>query len=144
VARVQQVLIERDFDQGVDRVFAYLAEHENMDALFPARVERVRDGANGDRNGVGSVRRLSFRGLMPFEETITDSEPNRRIAYRITKGTPLRGHRGEMLFSERDGGGSHLRYEIVFRSAIPGVAAIVAASLRRSIAKGLDKVAAEA
>jgi uncharacterized protein YndB with AHSA1/START domain len=144
VARVQQVLVERDFEQSVDRVFAYLAEHENLGTIFPFRVERVRDGENGDRNGVGSVRRLSFNGLLPLEETITAAEPNRRIAYRITKGSPLRGHRGEMLFSERDGGGSHLRYEIVFGSAIPGVAAIVAASLRRSITKGLETVATQA
>jgi uncharacterized protein YndB with AHSA1/START domain len=144
VPRVQQVLVERDFEQSADRVFAYLAEHENLGTIFPFRVERVRDGQNGDRNGVGSVRRLSFRGLLPLEETVTVSEPNRRIVYRITKGSPLRGHQGEMLFSERDGGGSHLRYEIVFGSRIPGVAAIVAASLRRSIAKGLDTVAAQA
>lgn len=141
---MQQVLIERDFEQSVDRLFDYLSEHENLGAIFPFRVERVRDGENGNRNGVGSVRRLSLRGLMPFEETVTACEPNRRIEYRITKGTPLRGHRGEMLFSERDGAGSHLRYEIVFGSAIPGVAAAVAANLRRSITKGLDKVAAEA
>jgi uncharacterized protein YndB with AHSA1/START domain len=144
VPRVQQVLVERDFSQPAERVFAYLSEHENLGVIFPTRVERVRDGENGERNGVGSVRRLSFRGLMPFEETVTGMEPNRRIEYRITKGTPLRGHRGEMLFSERDGGGSHLRYEIVLGSAVPGVARIVASSLRRSIAKGLDKVAAEA
>jgi uncharacterized protein YndB with AHSA1/START domain len=144
VPRVQQVLIERDFDQPVDRLFDYLSEHENLGVIFPMRVERVRDGQNGARNGVGSVRRLSMRGLMPFEETVTSVEPNRRIEYRITKGTPLRGHRGEMLFSERDGGGSHLRYEIVFGAAVPGIDRVVAASLRRSIAKGLDTVAAQA
>jgi uncharacterized protein YndB with AHSA1/START domain len=144
VARVKQVLIERDFEQGVDRVFDYLSEHENLGVIFPTRVERVRDGQGGERNGVGSVRRLSFGGLMPFEETVTAMEPNRRIEYRITQGTPLRGHRGEMLFSEREGGGSHLRYEIVFGSRVPGVAAAVAASLRRSIAKGLETVAARA
>ena len=141
---MQQVLIERDFDQPVDRLFDYLSEHENLGVIFPMRVERVRDGQNGARNGVGSVRRLSMRGLMPFEETVTSVEPNRRIEYRITKGTPLRGHRGEMLFSERDGGGSHLRYEIVFGAAVPGIDRVVAASLRRSIAKGLDTVAAQA
>src|SRR3954465_9707169 len=102
---MQQVLIERDFDHPVDRVFAYLSEHENLGVIFPTRVERVRDGQNGERNGVGSVRRLAFPGLMPFGETVPDVEPNRRIEYRITKGTPLRGHRGEMLFSEREGGG---------------------------------------
>lgn len=141
---MQQVLVERDFDQPVDRLFAYLSEHENLGAIFPARVERVRDGENGERNGVGSVRRLSFGGLLPFEETVTAVEPNRRIAYRITKGSPLRGHRGEMLFTERDGGGSHLRYEIVFGAAVPGLDRVVAASLRRSVAKGLGKVAAQA
>jgi uncharacterized protein YndB with AHSA1/START domain len=141
---VQQVLVERDFDQPVERVFAYLSEHENLGAIFPMRVERVRDGQNGERNGVGSVRRLSFRGLMPFEETVTAVEPNRRIEYRITKGTPLRGHRGEMLFSERDGGGSHLRYEIVFGAKVPGADRVVAASLQRSVSKGMETVAAEA
>jgi uncharacterized protein YndB with AHSA1/START domain len=141
---VQRVLTERDFDQPPERVFAYLSEHENMGALFPVRVERVRDGENGERNGVGSVRRLSFAGLLPFEETVTAVEPNRRIEYRITKGSPMRDHRGEMLFSERDGGRSHLRYEIAFRSPVPGLAQAVAASLRRSIRKGLDTVAAQA
>jgi uncharacterized protein YndB with AHSA1/START domain len=141
---VQQVLVERDFTQPAERIFAYLSEHENLDVIFPMRVERVRDGENGERNGVGSVRRLSFRGLLPLEETVTAVEPNRRIEYRITKGTPLRGHRGEMLFSQREGGGSHLRYEIVFGAAVPGVDRVVAASLRRSIARGLEKVAKKA
>jgi uncharacterized protein YndB with AHSA1/START domain len=144
VPRVQQVLVERDFDQPVDRVFDYLSEHENLGVIFPTRVERVRDGQNGARNGVGSVRRLSFGGLMPFEETVTAAEPGRRIEYRITKGSPLRRHRGEMLFSERDGGGSHLRYEIVFGAAVPGLDRVIAASLRRSIRKGLETVAAKA
>ena len=141
---MQQVLVERDFDQPVERVFAYLSEHENLGAIFPMRVQRVRDGQNGERNGVGSVRRLSFRGLMPFEETVTAVEPNRRIEYKITKGTPLKGHRGEMLFSERDGGGTHLRYEIVFGAKVPGVDRVVAATLRRSVAQGMDTVAKEA
>lgn len=136
--------MERDFDQPVERVFAYLSEHENLGAIFPMRVERVRDGQNGERNGVGSVRRLSFRGVMPFEETVTAVEPNRRIEYKITKGTPLRGHRGEMLFSERDGGGTHLRYEIVFGAKVPGADRVVAASLQRSVSKGMETVAKEA
>ncbi len=141
---MQQVLVERDFDQPVDRLFAYLSEHENLGTIFPLDVERVRDGENGDRNGVGSVRRLSLKGLAPFEETVTAVQPNRLIEYRITKGSPMRGHRGQMEFSERDGGGSHLRYEIVFGAKVPGLDRVVAASLRRSIARGLDTVAAQA
>jgi uncharacterized protein YndB with AHSA1/START domain len=141
---VQQVLVERDFTQPVGRLFAYLSEHENLGTIFPMRVERVRDGENGERNGVGSVRRLSMGGLMPFEETVTAVEPDRLIEYRITKGSPMTGHRGQMEFSEREGGGSHLRYEIVFGAKVPGLDRVVAAGLRRSIARGLGTVATEA
>jgi uncharacterized protein YndB with AHSA1/START domain len=141
---MQRVLVERDFDQPPDRLFAYLAEHENLGDLFGMRVERVRDGETGQRNGVGSVRRLSFGGVAPLEESITAYEPNERIEYRITKGSPLRDHRGEMLFTERPGGGTHLRYEISFGAKLPGADRIVARGLRRSIPKGLDKAASNA
>ena len=116
---MEQVLVERDFNQPVERIFDYLAEHENLGQIFGLRVERVRDGDNGQRNGVGSVRKLSVKGVLPFEETVTRVEPNQLIEYKITKGSPLRDHRGEMRFSERDGG-SHLRYEITFGAAVPG------------------------
>jgi uncharacterized protein YndB with AHSA1/START domain len=141
---MQQILVERDFDQPPDRLFAYLSEHEHLGDLFGLRVERVRDGENGERNGVGSVRRLSFGGLLPLEETITAYEPYERIEYRITKGSPLRDHRGEMLFTRREGGGTHLRYEIAFGAKVPGADRIVAAGLRRSIPKGLDIAASTA
>jgi uncharacterized protein YndB with AHSA1/START domain len=141
---MQQVLVERDFDQPPDRLFDFLSEHENLGDLFGMRVERVRDGENGERNGVGSVRKLSFSGLLPVEETITASDPNKRIEYKITKGSPLKGHRGEMLFSERPGGGTHLRYEIEFGGKFPGADRIVARGLRRSIPKGLDIAASNA
>ena len=141
---MQRVFAERDFDQPPERMFAYLAEHENLSELFGMRVERVRDGTDGERNGVGSVRRLSFGGLAPVEESITACEPNERIEYRITKGSPLRDHRGEMRFTPRDGGGTHLRYEITFGARLPGADRIVAAGLRRSIPKGLDKAASRA
>ena len=141
---MQTVLAERDFDQAPDRLFAYLSEHENLSELFGMRTERVRDGEQGERNGVGSVRRLSFGGLLPLEETITAYEPHERIEYRITKGSPLKGHRGEMRFTERPDGGTNLRYEITFGGKLPGADRIVASGLRRSIPKGLDKAAERA
>jgi uncharacterized protein YndB with AHSA1/START domain len=140
---MNRIVIERDFAAPVPKLFAYLSEHENLDALFPARVERVSDGTDGRRNGVGSARKLSFGGLLPFVETNTEVVDDELIRYRITKGTPLNHHRGEMRFSPRDGGGSHLRYEIEFGSRIPGLAAAVAAGTKRSIERGLAKVDAE-
>lgn len=133
------VHVTREFDAPVERLFDHLSEHENLGVLFPARVERVRDGESS-RNGVGSVRRLSINGLLPFEETVLVCEANERIEYAITKGSPLRGHRGVMRFSERPEGGSRLDYTITFGAVVPGLAPVVAVALRRTITRGLAEV----
>jgi uncharacterized protein YndB with AHSA1/START domain len=142
--RVQRVHIQHDLAMPVEQAFAKLGEHENLSALFPATITRVKDGDDGERNGVGSVRRLKIGPLPAFEETVTQVVPNERIVYRITKGSPLRGHEGVMTFSPRPGGGSHLDYEIRFGAAIPGLAPLIAASLGRSIRAGLAKLDAGA
>jgi uncharacterized protein YndB with AHSA1/START domain len=139
---MQRVEFDRDFDQPVGRVFGYLAEHENVGPLFGAAVTRVRDG-DTSRNGEGSVRRLRIAVLPSFDETVTVFEPDRRIEYRITRGSPLRGHHGSMAFTPQ-GQGCHLRYVITFGAAVPGLDLIVAAALRRTIERGLDQVAVNA
>jgi uncharacterized protein YndB with AHSA1/START domain len=137
--RLRHVHVIHEFQAPVERVFAYLAEHENLEALFGTRIERVRDG-DTERNGVGSCRRLSFNGLLPFEETVTEAVPNERIVYRITKGTPMRDHEGVMAFSSANGGGSRLDYRIRFGSAVPFLAVTLARVLHGRIAGGLRKL----
>src|SRR3954452_25540864 len=90
VAFMDRTVIDHHFDAPLERVFGYFAEHENGNITFaPMHVERLNDGTDGSRNGVGSRRKLSPKGVLPFEETITEVVPNQRIQYRITKGTPL-------------------------------------------------------
>lgn len=131
--------VHHDFTLPVERVYAYLAEHENLGPLFGAKVERVRDGET-ERNGVGSVRKLRLGPTPPFEETVTQAVPNELIEYRITKGSPLKNHRGTMRFSPRAGGGSQLHYTIEFDGKVPGVAPVVKMGLERALRKGLPKV----
>ena len=137
--RAHHVVIDRDFSKSPERVFAYLAEHENLAEIFGAKVTRLRDGQDGERNGVGSVRKLQIGPLPAFEETVTEFVPPERIVYEITKGSPLKGHVGVMTFSAH-GKGTSFHYDIRLASPIPGVAAIVKASLTSSVKKGLDKV----
>lgn len=137
--RLSHVHVTHDFRAPVERVFAYLAEHENLATLFGTRVERVRDG-DTERNGVGSCRQLSFGGLLPFEETVTSFASNERIVYRITKGTPMREHEGVMAFAPVDGGGTRLDYRIRFGSPVPGLAPLLARVLHGNIARGLRKL----
>jgi len=139
---MQRIEIEQDFAAPVERVYAHLAEHENLGRLFGAKVTRVRDGGS-DRNGVGSVRALRVAMLPPFEETITEAIANELISYRITKGSPLRGHHGEMHFSPTPTG-SHLRYVIEFGAVVPGLDRLIKLGLERSLRSSLPRVDAKA
>jgi uncharacterized protein YndB with AHSA1/START domain len=136
---MQTVTVEHDCTLPPERVFAHLAEHENLEPLFGAKITRLNDGTDGTRNGVGSRRRLKMGPLPAFEETVTEVVPDQLIRYRITKGSPLRDHEGVMRFSP-NGTGTHLHYEITFNGFAPGVAPVVAAMLRRSVSKGLERV----
>jgi uncharacterized protein YndB with AHSA1/START domain len=141
--RAHHVEVQRSFSKPPERVFAYLSEHENLAELFGATVTRLCDGEDGNRNGVGSVRQLKVGPLPPFEETVTEFVPPRRIVYRITKGGILRGHVGVMEFAP-EGDGTRLSYDIRIATPVPGVAVLVKASLTRSIEQGLDKVERDA
>jgi uncharacterized protein YndB with AHSA1/START domain len=136
----QHVHIDHEFAKPVDQVFAYLSEHENLSEVFGANITRVKSGDDGHRNGVGSVRRLKIGPLPAFEETVTRFEPDSRIEYRITKGSPLKDHHGEMQFSSTPSGGSRLVYDIHFDGKLPGVGAVVQKMLTTNISKGLAKV----
>ncbi len=135
--------IEHDFDKPPELIFAHLAEHENLAELFGAKITRLRDGDHAERNGVGSVRRLQIGPLPPFEETVTEFVPSERIVYRITKGSPLRGHVGVMSFAPA-GGGTRFSYDIRLASPVPGLALLVRAVLTRSITQALAKVERDA
>ncbi len=138
--RAHHVHVEHDFAKPPERIFAYLAEHENLAEVFGAKVSRLRDGEDGQRNGVGSVRQLQIGPLPPFEETVTEFVPAERIVYRITKGSPLRDHLGVMEFAPTAGGGTRFVYDIRLGAPIPGLALLVRAALTRSITQSLGKV----
>jgi uncharacterized protein YndB with AHSA1/START domain len=137
--RAYWVHVEHDFSKPPERIFAHLAEHENLAAVFGMKVTRLSDGEDGERNGVGSRRQLRTGPLPPFEETVTEFDPPERIVYRITKGGPLRGHIGTMTFVPKDGG-TRFMYDIRIASPIPGLAPIVRAMLTRSIVSSLPAV----
>ena len=137
--RAHWVHVEHDFAKPPERVFAHLAEHENLAEVFGAKVTRLSDGDDGTRNGVGSRRQLRIGPLAPFEETVTEFVPGERIVYRITKGGPLRGHVGTMNFIP-NGDGTRLVYDIRIASPVPGLAPIVRALLTRSIVASLPAV----
>jgi uncharacterized protein YndB with AHSA1/START domain len=138
---MQRVHVVQDFAQPVDQLFAYLSEHENLEALFGAKIRRLSDGTDGTRNGVGSSRELRVGPTPPFVETVVEVVPDELIRYRITKGGVLKDHEGVMRFSSTPTG-SRLDYTIDFDGKVPGIGPIVRAGLDRNITKALRKYAA--
>lgn len=135
---MQRVEITQDFTLPVERVYAYLSEHENLGPLFGATITRVRNG-EVTRNGVGSVRSLRVAVLPAFQETVTAAVVNELVAYRITQGSLLKDHSGVMSFSTTPTG-SRLHYVIEFGSVVPGIDRIVKLGLDRNVRKGLATV----
>ncbi|MGQ0700266.1 MAG: SRPBCC family protein [Panacagrimonas sp.] len=122
----------------VEKLFDRVSDHETLGKVLGVPVRRSRDG-DGHINGLGSVRTMGFRPL-DFDETITAFEPPRRIEYRITRGSPLRNHRANVVFSP-NGAATEVTWTIDFetRPALLGV--IVKRALSLGIRQGLRKLA---
>ena len=134
----QRIEVRHEFPIPVNRLFAYLAEHENLAVIFaPAKIKRINDGKDS-RNGVGSARELRMGVAPAFVETVTAYEENELIEYRITRGSPLKNHHGVMRFSKTADGGSRLDYSIVFEAKFPPLGPLIKMGLERGVRKGLD------
>lgn len=135
----QRIEIVQEFALPVEKLFAFLSEHENLSTIFaPARVSRVRDG-NTSRNGVGSVRLVHIPLAPAVEETVTAFKENELVEYRITNTAPIRNHLGVMRFYPFQGG-SRLHYTITFEGRLPLIGSVVRRGLEFSIRKGLKKI----
>lgn len=134
-----RVHVTHTFRSAPADVFAALGEHEDLGPLFGATITRLRDGETS-RNGVGSARTLKIGPLPAFVETVVVSEPDERIEYAITQGSPLKGHRGIQVLTPTADGGTRLDYTIHFDAPVPGVAGLVATVLTQKISAGLPRL----
>ena len=139
---MQRIDVTQEFSAPVDRVYAHLAKHENLERVFGAQITRLRDGDTAP-DGVGSVRRMKVNPLLPpFEETVTQAVPGELIEYRITRGSPLKDHVGVMRFSPT-GAGTRLDYTIEFESKVPGAGGVFRRAIEKNVRSGLRQIAAE-
>lgn len=139
---MQEIYLEKTFKAPRETIFALLSDHEKLADVLGAPIKRIRDGQDGNLNGKGSVRELKLAPGLAFEETVTAFTPNALVEYVISKGSPLKNHKGSMEFSDA-GNGTKLRYRIVFESKypIPFFGQLVRWGLEQNIDKGLNKLA---
>lgn len=138
-----QVEFKEFIGAPVERVFAFFADHEQFGLLWPGQIRRTRAAPDpAQPNGLGSVRQIKPPGLPSFDEEIVVFEPGQRIEYTVTRGSPIKNHRGVILF-RADAGGTRLDYTIRFEPRIPGMGCLICAILRRDFARGLARLRPE-
>ena len=137
---MQRIDISKTFPFSVDKLFDFLSDHENLELIFaPAKIQRIKEGKDSP-NGVGSPRNMKILIAPAFHETVTRVVPNELIEYTITKGSPLKNHKGVMRFSDTGTGGSRLDYTIEFEGKLPLIGPIIKAGLDQGIRRGLNRL----
>ncbi len=133
---MEKIDITAEFCRPVPEIFAVLSDHEKLGPILGAKIRRTKDGKDS-LNGLGSVRTLALGPLPTFDETVTAFEKDRFIEYKITRGSPLKNHKGTLEFSPTASGGTKLRYRIEFDSKIPLLGPVVKFGLENGIRRGL-------
>ena len=99
----QRIEIEQSFNAPIETIFNILTDHESFGNVISTVIKRVVDGSEVNKNGVGSVRRISAFPFPSFEETVITFKPNQIMEYKVSKGSPIKNHKGRMEFSEENG-----------------------------------------
>lgn len=128
----QHIEIQQTFKAPVEKVFAVLTDHESFGDLIGANIKRVVDSPDDGLNGVGSVRRIRSFPVPAFEETVVTYVPNELMEYVVSKGSPVKNHRGRMVFTGH-ANETMLCYTIDFEPRLPFF--FMGPLLKRSIEK---------
>ena len=138
----QHILIAQSFNATVETIFNILTDHEAFGQVINAKIKRVVDCQGENKNGVGSVRRISAFPAPAFEETVITFEPNQLMEYAISRGSPIKNHKGRMEFSEQQGQ-TRLEYAIDFEPKLPFLllGSILKKAIEKSINDGLQRLA---
>jgi len=114
----QHIKIQQFFNAPIGGIFSLLTDHETFGQIINVKIKRVVDSQGENKNGVGSVRRVSAFPAPAFEETVVAFEPDRLMAYEVSKGSPIKNHMGRMEFSHEQGR-TKLNYTIYFETKRP-------------------------
>ncbi len=136
----QQIAITQSFNAPIATVFAALTDHNNFGKVVKATIRRIKDSDSKNVNGVGSIRRITPLPFSHFEETVVTFETNQLMEYVVSKGSPIKNHKGRMEFSEIDGK-TQLRYTIDFEPKIPFLGKLLKGLIEGPLVKGLKALA---
>jgi uncharacterized protein YndB with AHSA1/START domain len=140
--RRQHIEIRQRFNAPVEEIFRVLTDHESFGEVVGANIRRVVDSPGENKNGVGSVRRISSFPVPAFEETVITYEPNQLMEYVVSRGSPIKNHTGRMQFSEEQGK-TTLFYTIEFEPRMPFLflGSVIKQAVDKPIRRGIARLA---
>ena len=138
----QRIVIEQSFNAPVKTIFNILTDHESFGNVISTVIKRVIDSPGSNKNGVGSVRRISAFPFPSFEETVVTFKPNQLMEYKVSKGSPIKNHKGRMEFSD-ESGKTRLYYTIEFDPKLFFVlfGTFLKGAIDKPIRKGIKRLA---
>ena len=126
-----------------EAVWQLLADGRSWSDWAPWQRSELEQEGSPPPDGVGAVKRL-IRWPTVTRERVTAFEPERRLAYEMMSGLPLRGYQAEVTLTEAEGG-TEIRWHSEFDGAkIPGTASLFRWMLHRFIADVAKRLAREA
>ncbi len=139
-----QIIIMQLFNAPVETIFGILTDHEKFGRVINAKIKRVIDSRDENKNGMGSVRRIHIFPGISFEESVVVFKPNQLMEYKVSKGSPIKNHRGRMEFT-RDKGKTRLNYSIDFEPKLPFflLGSGIKKAIENPMRKGFKRLAAQ-
>jgi uncharacterized protein YndB with AHSA1/START domain len=139
----QSIIITQVFNAPVETIFNILTDHESFGRILNAKIERVIDSRDENKNGLGSVRRIQAFPAPAFEESVITFEPNQLMEYKVSKGSPIKNHLGRMEFTDVDGK-TRLTYRVDFEPKRPFflLGSIIKKAIEKPIQIGLKRLSA--
>lgn len=137
-----RVHVEARAEAPPEAVWELLADPEEWPRFTDVRRAVIERDGTPERLGVGMVRRLAT-GPVVIREEIVAFDPPRHQGYVIRSGLPVRDYRADVTLTPV-GGGTHIRWESSFDSALPGLGSLVRAAMTIAIgrtATGLARAA---
>jgi ribosome-associated toxin RatA of RatAB toxin-antitoxin module len=138
----QHISITQSLNAPVETIFNIITDHEAFGHVINTKIKRVVDSKDENKNGLGSIRRVSAFPYPAFEETVVAFEPNQVMEYVVSKGSPIKNHKGRMEFFDEEGK-TRLNYTIDFEPKLPFLffGSIIKNAIENPIRDGLKRLA---
>lgn len=144
---MSEVYLTGHYAASPEAVFEFFLDHNKFAKIWPGQTQRIKDAEGDNPNDVGSVRSIKVGLSTIHEQQITANRPSGDqpglIEYKVIKGGAITDHKGHIEFHPAADGGTDIKYTIMLKMAIPGLACIVLRSIKGQWATGSKAIAAE-